>query len=233
MTVSYPTEVWDGDSGSRDTDEGVKRGPDSNDWGRVIEEVSAIQKQLGVGADMAAAAAIGAVAGTGNTAVVDRAGVQRVVITLVDLTVAVTDEAGVVAYLGEKIYDFPNGAILMLGVTVDLAITKSSAGVNVDWDGDVGLGTVTADNDATLTATEDDIVPTTTIPQAVGGVVANCHAQSTAAENIVIDSTTTTGAADVFLNVLIDDLDQDVTVTPCDLIFNGTITLTFVNLGDY
>ena len=228
---SYPAVVWDGDSGNRDSDDGYQRSPDYRDYDRLIGEVSAVQKQLGVGADMAAAAAIGAVAGVGNTAVVDRAGVQRVIITLEDLTIAGIDETGVTAYCSQKIYDFPEGAILMLGATMDLVITKSSLGVDNNAAGDIGLGSVAANNDATpLATTEQNIIPNTATLLS-GGAMAACHAQSTATENAVLDGTGT--AIDVFLNVLVDDGNQDINTTPCDLIFNGTITLTFVNLGDY
>lgn len=228
MTISYPTAVWDGDSETRDSDTGKRAAPDWHDWERIISEVAAAQTELGVGA----AVVPGAAAGTGVVAAEDRKAVNRTILTITDLTVAAIDEAGVTAYLSQKIYDFPEGAVLILGATVNLAITKSSAGVNADWDGDIGLGSVAANNDATpLATTEQNIVPNTATPQAVAGVVASAHAQSTATENAVIDGTAT--AVDVYLNLLIDDADQDVTTTPCNMIFNGTITLTWVNLGDY
>lgn len=156
--------------------------------------------------------------------------VHNTVLTLDDLTVALTDEATVVAYLGQKIYDFPAGAILILGATSDLDVTLSAAGVDADWNGDFGLGTVTASNNGTLTSTEDDILPTTATPEAVASAT-TAKGQSTAAEIVVFDGTTT--AKDLFLNVLVDDADHDVTGTPTNMIFNGTITITWVNLGDY
>jgi hypothetical protein len=42
-----------------------------------------------------------------------------------------------------------------------------------------------------------------------------------------------TAAVDLYLNLLVDDTDHDVTSTPCNLIANGTITLVFANAGDY
>ena len=36
--------------------------------------------------------------------------------------------------------------LLFLGAVTNLVVKKSSAGVNDNWDGDVGLGTVTANN---------------------------------------------------------------------------------------
>ena len=152
------------------------------------------------------------------------------VFTLSDVAVALTDEAATVAYGGLKIYDFPAGAIMTVGATSDLDLTKSSAGVNNDWDGDFGLGTATAGNDATLTSTEDDILPTTATPQASAGAT-TANGQSAAAENVVFDGTST--AKDLYLNFLVDDADQDVNGTACNLIANGTIRVLWINLGDY
>lgn len=173
----------------------------------------------------------GAAAGTGVTA--QEAGgpaVHRTVLTLVNTPVVLADEAGVVAYGGLKIYDFPAGAILFLGAVADLDLTKSSAGVNADWDGDIGLGTVTASNNATLSSTEQNLIPTTATPQAVAGVTTgDCLSTNTEAAK-VIDGTAT--AVDAYLNILVDDTDHDVTTTPCNIIVNGTITLSWCNLGD-
>lgn len=90
-------------------------------------------------------------------------------LTLDDHTVALTDNAGVVAYLGTKLYDFPAGGVNILSAIANLAITKSSAGVNADWDGDFALGTATANSAALLTGTQQDILPSTATPQAVSG----------------------------------------------------------------
>ncbi len=176
--------------------------------------------------------------GSGSTAVssavateTGAGAVHTTVLTFTNTAVALTDEAGVVAYAGTKVYDFPEGAILFLGATTNLALTKSSAGVNVDWDGDVSLGTITASNNATLSSTEQNLIPTTSTPQAVAGV-SSAKSQSTATESGVIFNGTGT-AIDVYLNLLVDDADQDVTGTACNLILNGTITIVWANLGDY
>lgn len=155
---------------------------------------------------------------------------HRTVLTFTDHAIALADQATVVAYGGSKVYDMPAGAILFLGAVADLDLTKSSAGVNADWDGDVGVGTVTASNNATLSSTEQNIIPTTATPQAVAGAT-TANAQSTATENAVVNGTAT--PVDVYLNLLVDDADHDVTGTPCNLIINGTLTIYWVNLGDY
>jgi len=173
---------------------------------------------------------VGAKNGASVTAVEYGAGtIHTTVLTLTDTAVALTDEAGQIAYGGLKVYDLPEGAILLYGAVADLAVTKSSAGVNADWDGDISLGTVTAGNDADLTSTEANIVAKTATPQAAAGVTTGDMVTATAQIGIV-DGTGT--AADVFVNILVDDADHDVTSTPCNIILNGTITLTWINLGD-
>lgn len=173
----------------------------------------------------------GAVAGSSATVAEYNIGVMhKTVITFTNRTFALTDNAGVVAYVGSKIYDLPEGAILFLGATTDIDLTKSSAGVNDDWDGDYSVGTVTASNNNSLSSTEQNIIPTTPTPQAVSGVT-TANGQSTATENAVVNGTAT--ASDVYLNFLVDDADQDVTGTACNLIVNGTVTIFWINLGDY
>jgi hypothetical protein len=173
---------------------------------------------------------IGAVAGTGVTVKELGAGNHKTtVFTFVNTPVVLADAAGVVAYGGLKIYDFPQGFLYLQGAVADLAITKSSAGVNADWDGDIGFGTVTAGNNNALATTEQNIIPTTATPQAAAGVTTG-KCQSTATEHAIIDGHTT--AADLFVNLLVDDADHDVTTTPCNLILNGTLTLAWLFMGD-
>ena len=174
----------------------------------------------------------GAVAGTGATVSEQgNAVVHKSVITFTNVDVVLADNAGVTAYGSLKVYDLPEGAILFLGAVSDIDVTKSSAGVNADWDGDFGLGTVAANNGATpLATTEQNLIPNTDTPQAVAGVT-TANAESTTAENVVISGTG--GALDVYVNLLVDDADHDVTGTACNLILNGTLTLHWINLGDF
>lgn len=149
---------------------------------------------------------------------------------LVNTPVVMADNAGVVAYGSLKVMDMPEGLMAFAGAVMDLAITKSSAGVIDTWDGDIALGTTAADNSAALAATEQDLIPTTATPQAVAGATTG-DAKSTSTEAFkLLDGTS--AAKDVYLNVLVDDTDHDVTGTPCNLIMNGTITLHYMMLGD-
>ena len=173
----------------------------------------------------------GDVAGTGNTAIEYASGVHQTVVTLTDTAIVMADEAGVVGWGRMKIYEFPEGAVMVLSAVADIVLTKSSAGINDDWDGDFAVGTATVANDATLSSTEANIIPSTATAQAVAGVTA-ADGQSTVTEvPLIIDGTTTAG--DVWLNFVVDDADHDITGTACNIICNGTMTLTWINLGDY
>jgi hypothetical protein len=151
-------------------------------------------------------------------------------LTFKDVALPLTDVAATVAYSGLKVYDFPETSLLFLGAQSNLAVTKSSAGVNANWDGDFALGTVTASNNATLASTEQDLIPTTATPQAVAGATTAKGVSTTTEAAKVLNGTGT--PVDAYLNFLVDDADQDVTTTPCNLIVNGTITLNWLNLGD-
>lgn len=150
------------------------------------------------------------------------------VFTLTNAIVPLTDEAGVVAYGGLKFADLPAGAWHVHAAFVNLAITKSSAGVNADWDGDFAIGTVTASNNATLSGTEANVVPSTATPQAAAGATT---AKGLSTAGLMLDGTGT--PVDLFLNMLVDDADHDVGGTACNLIANGTIKLVATYLGDY
>lgn len=162
--------------------------------------------------------------------IISAGGRRRTRLTFVNQHIALVDNAGTVAYGSKEVYDFPEGLLCFEGAVQRLDITKSSAGVNADWDGDISLGSVAAASDATLSSTEQDYVPTTSTPQAVAGVTTG-DALSTSTEAPKLLNGTGT-AKKAYLNVLVDDADHDVTSTACDLIFNGTITYNWSMVGD-
>ncbi len=168
---------------------------------------------------------LGALSGTNVTVVEYGEGtIHHTVLTLDTTPVTLTDEAGVVLYGGQKVYDFAAGNILILGAVIDADVT-TSADLSATADGDIGLGTVTASNNNSLASTEQNIIPTTAIPQTVDSTGPSNGLN--AAAIAPLDGTTT--PVDVFLNYLWDDADHDggsMTVT-------GTIKITWINLGDY
>lgn len=155
---------------------------------------------------------------------------RQLTITLEDEAIALTDEAGVVAYGSKKLWDFEAGYIRILGAVADLTVTKSAAGVNNNFDGDFGLGTVAAGNNNALATTEQNIIPTTATPQAVGGATTAKGVSTNTEHEVIHDGHTT--PIDLYLNVLVDDDDHDVGATPTNLVVNGTIIISYINIGD-
>lgn len=172
---------------------------------------------------------VGAAAGTGvaSSETAQSSIVRKTVLNFTAVDVPLADEASTVAYGGLKIYDFPIGLICVLGATASLAVTKSSAGVNADWDGDFAIGSVTASNNGTLTSTEATVIPSTATPQAVSGATT---AVGVSSGITYLDGHT--AAADLFINFLVDDADHDVTGAACNLILNGTVTIFWIPMGD-
>ena len=167
---------------------------------------------------------VGALAGTNVTVVEYGEGtIHQTVLTLAATPVTLTDETGVVLYGGQKIYDFEAGNIFVMGAVMDLDVTVDG-NFSATAQGDIGLGTITASNDATLASTEQDIVPTTAIAALVDS--SGATDAITAAAIAPIDGTGTD--VDVFLNYLWDDSDHN----GGSMIVTGTITLTWINLGD-
>lgn len=170
----------------------------------------------------------GTVNGTGVSGNATEGGFTKQVLTFKNTPVVLADNAGVVAYGSLKIFDFPQGSVVIQGATANLVVTKTSTGVNATWNGDFGVGTAAADNTATLSTTEQNVIPTTATPAAVAGAT-SAKGRSTAA--VILDGTTT--AVDAYINFVVDDTDHNVTATPCNLILNGTVTILWANMGDY
>lgn len=154
--------------------------------------------------------------------------VHKTVLTLAATPLTVTDA---LAYAGVKVYDFPEGRLHVLGVTASLQWAVTSARVStindsasLTW----GLGTATASN-ATLATTMVDLLPKTTKVLAAAAAALNTASTAALAAAAQFDGTGT--ASDAFLNAAFEtgtDIDADGTMTA-----TGTITITWINLGDY
>lgn len=123
------------------------------------------------------------------------------------------------------LYNFPKGSVEILGALVKMTTARVSTGIASNADGDVGVGTATCDTTSTLSSTEQDIVPTTSIAQMVSG------STTTKAQKAAVsfhDGTTT--AKKAYLNLLFDDADSsaDDAVT-----LTGTVTIYWINQGTY
>jgi hypothetical protein len=157
---------------------------------------------------------------------------HQTVLTCTDLPISVADDAGVAQYGGVKVYTFPEGAICTLGAVVGGNLTMGVTGTFIDaFTGVMALGTVTASTGATLVSTEAtwlQSVAMATAAAKVAAIAAKSIATAlTEAGSRWVDGTGT--PAPVWLNVAIAD---DATHTAGTGKFTGTITLTWVNLGD-
>lgn len=186
--------------------------------GNVVKDTQA-QTTAGVGA-----------ASVGTVTAVEYGGglVHQTVLSLAAVPLAVADAD---AFGSQKIYDFPEGRILILGVTasVQFAVTSTRAGTindsaSLTW----ALGSAAA-SAATLATTMVDELPKTTKVLAAATTALNTASTAALASSAQFDGTAT--AKDMFLNVGFEtgtDIDGDGTMTA-----TGTVTVTWINLGDY
>lgn len=153
---------------------------------------------------------------------------RSTVLTLDELPITVGNTTGI-SFGNVKLYDFPEGRHNFLGVQLnDLAVGLGDAGnvtpIAGTMGGDVSLGT-TGTSDSTLDGTDVNLMPSTSIDPISGGIASG----QLAAAATVLDGRTT--PLDMYLNMIIDDADvadgaEDV------LLLSGTITITWVNLGN-
>lgn len=159
--------------------------------------------------------------------------IHQTILTCNALPISLADDAGVAQYGGVQVYEFQQGLIASLGAVINGNLTLGVTGTIINtFTGKNALGTVTASTGATLTGTEATWLQETANATAVAKVAA------IASHSIATDLTesgarwvngTSTPAA-VFLNFAIAD---DATHTAGTGTFTGTITLTWINLGDH
>lgn len=167
----------------------------------------------------------GAAAGTGVTAKHYAGAVQKTVITLAGTSIATTDNGANGAQGGVKVYDFPEGSVVILGVTHNIALAKVGAGISATATVLSSLGSaLVTQNEATLTSTEADIVASNSTVLVAGA--GTSKSRSTAVT--FLDGTTT--AKDIYLNLNVDAVGSTATDA---ITATGTITVLWANAGDY
>ena len=193
---------------------------------KVIKTVNLDEAQSGLGAIPAALAPYITVTEQGDALL------HKTILTCVDLPLSVADDAGVAQYGGVKVYTFPEGAICSLGAVIAGNLTMGVTGTFIDaFTGVVALGSVVATTGASLISTEATWLQSVAMAVAAAKVAAigaiSIAAALTEAGARWVDGTVT--PAPVFLNVAIAD---DATHTAGTGKFTGTITITWLNLGD-
>ncbi len=179
--------------------------------------------QIGSAASLLTDLGIGAVAGTGASVVENLGQVHKTTITLEDLDILMPTVETSKAGGGTKIYDFPAGAIHILGCLVDLAL-ETDLGASADITFALGT-TLNADGDVADTG-EANVIASQSV--SFSSSAATVQAQSTTSEQPIVDGTST--AVDLHVNAGDQD---DLGGSAKYVRINGTVAVFWVNLGDY
>lgn len=225
--AQFPAAIWNGLAPGRE-DRLTDRGPQSEDFDQLAAEVIAVQEavqQPYAGLDDGPLTALD----DGETLVAVHAAGKVVssTFTFADFEIAMTDAGAAGIHGSAKLVDFPEGNLLLLGIVTNLTIASQTAdGTGLDTGAAVvaAIGTVpTAVDNATLTSTEANILASTaaTLTTFEGALAT----QNTAV--VFIDGTGT--ALDAYLNFAAADAECEGSDV---LVVNGTITLTWIVLGD-
>lgn len=177
--------------------------------------------------DAITSSGIGAPNGTGVTAVeYGNGAVHKTVITLAAASITMTDATTAGNQGSLKVYDFPQGAVQILGASYNLT-TLAGAGGITDTAALVGsLGSTAAGaGDATLTTTEADMIASTTGTLTAGAGTLQKYGSLVAA---AFDGHAT--ALDAYLNLAVPDAGSSANDT---VAVTGTITIVWANLGDW
>ena len=137
---------------------------------------------------------------------------RQTVLNLTNVSLAITDD-GPAGHFSQKLFDFPDGAIVISGALVDLTLTATAGGNNT-----ISLGSA-ATADATLSGTEVDICAASSASSTVAEV---CKTAVT-----YLDGTGTKKSCYLNGNTA-SDPSSGATVT-----LNGRIVITWMNQGDY
>lgn len=180
--------------------------------------------------DGAISGGVAITSGTGSVSTVtaadaDYGNMKKTTLTLDSVPILITADAITNAWGSVKVYDFPEGRILVHGVTAkNVKLTVQTNKLPIASGGDIALGTVAASSNV-LTGTMVDLLPSTSIDaitNALNGALA------AAAQ---FDGTTT--AKDMYVNVGVDQCDFIAGSTTATNSVSGIITIHWTNLGDY
>lgn len=153
-------------------------------------------------------------------------GMLKTVITLSGRSVTMTDAGAAGSHGSVQLFDFPAGNLFFLGATCNLTLTAGVGGITDTAAVVVGVGTATlATDNATLTGTEADLVPSTAATLTAG--VGAGKGKSLTAGAVAFDGTST--AKDAWLNIAVPDAGSTANDT---ITVSGTVTLVWANLGD-
>lgn len=152
--------------------------------------------------------------------------VHKTVLSLAAVAQVITNTTA--EYAGSLIYTFPQGRILVLGALASVAQTTTTTiatSISAGATGAMGLGSATA-SATSLTSTMVNMMPSTAYTSSATINVAAAVANGALAASAQIDGTAT--PVPVYFNTAIATGSIDGGQT-----FTGTVTLSWINLGDY
>jgi hypothetical protein len=238
--ATFPSEIWDGDSANRDSDNNNFAAPDARDWARMIAEVAAVQRSnSGIDPDTTINSHGTLATVTGLTVKeYGNAAVHKTVLTLDEVAITMTDGTtpATDAMWGTKaLYTFPVGHVLILGahqvypLGLIAATTGGGTGLSDTADLEIGVGTTARANAANfaLAAAEDNIVPGQAGVDLVAAISDAIESNQLAAV-LFFDGTT---ACVANLNAITLD-DADAGTVADILVVSGTITILWTMQGD-
>jgi hypothetical protein len=216
MTASYPGSIWDGDSGSRDSDDGVNASPTWQDWIRVIEEMQAVQQHLD---DLAHDGEGDVNIYPGLSAVeLGTSAAHKTIFTFAAMVMDITDAGAAGAHGSIKLYTFTDGHANTTGADMEGTLAAGSGGIANNAVLDIGVGSVTTDTaNETLANTEQNITTKDDVTLTGGS-------KAFAATNLVLVDMD--GETAIYLNVAIENASSTADDT---LTINGTFTLLWSN----
>lgn len=156
--------------------------------------------------------------------------VQRTVLTLTDVPLVTAGNAGgseTNAWGSVKVYDFPEGRILVHGVMANgIAVTPDTNAIPTGGNGNISLGSVSASTND-LASTMVNLLPAT----ALDNISATNAVNNALAASAQLDGTST--AVDLYVNLGVDDDNWLIGAASGTNTVSGTITVIWSNLGDY
>jgi hypothetical protein len=237
---TYPSAIWDGDSGNRNSDNNNKVAPDHRDWARMIAEIRAVQQSnQGYDPDNILNS-VGVVATKTGLSVIERgnAAIHKTILTLDEVEIITTDGTtpATDAHWGtQPLYTFPVGRILFLGSHMVFPLGKIIAtvggggGLSDTADLEIGVGTTARGNASNfaLAAAEHNIIPEQTGVDLVAAI-SDAIESSVSTAVLFFDGTSSCVAN---LNIITSD-DADAGTSADLLKISGTITMLWTMLGD-
>lgn len=149
--------------------------------------------------------------------------VRKQLVRVTNKAISVAGTTGV-GFGSVEIGDLPSGNILLLGAISYLQFTTVDADVQATFDGDYSIGSAPT-ADASLAGAEVDLIPSTPLGAATGGVSPVVRGAN--ATQVMLDNTD--GSLELNLNLLIDDVNIS---GPGDFTVSGFVMLLYSVMAD-